>query len=161
MRALFKITALFIFAFFGLLYGESGNKKVYLTGKINNTTPKYITPKQLDKLFSSLKFNTFNPWEKQKDYYEGIFLNEFIKKYGKKDVKEVKIKALDDYEITFSKELYENERILLSYKVNGKYISIREKGPMRIVFVDYDASKKKYELNLPKWLWMIRSIEFK
>ena len=70
------------------------------------------------------------------------------------------MKALDDYEITFTKKLVGDERILLVYKVNGEYISIRDKGPLRVVFVDYDASKKEYQQNLQMWLWMIKEVEF-
>lgn len=136
------------------------HKKVELCGALDEKSPKYITPCFMDKNIKSSKFMVYNPWEKREDLYEGILLDDFVKMFGSSDVSKLKLIALDFYEIIFDKELYQNERILLAYKVNGKYISIRERGPMRIVFVDYDASKKKYELNLVKWLWMIKKVEF-
>lgn len=142
------------------LFGEDGDKKVKLLGKLNPNAPEYITPLSVEKTFKLQKFHLYNPWEKQENTYEGILLNQLIEKYGSKDTKILKLIALDDYTIDFPKSLYENERILLAAKVDGEFISIREKGPMRIVFVDYNTEEKKYELNLEKWLWMIKKIEF-
>lgn len=150
-----------ILCFSHSLYADIGNKKVKLVGEINSNAPQYITAQQLDEQFKTLKFTVYNPWEKQEDSYEGIFLDQLAKHYAKDSIEKIVIKAIDDYTITFEKELYMNERILLAYKVNGEFISVRDKGPMRIIFVDYDSSKKKYELNLAKWLWMIKTIDFK
>lgn len=155
------LTILFIFACTLNLYGGTGDKRVKISGKINATAPKYITPKSIEKDFETQNFELYNPWEKKRESYHGVLLDQLAKKYGTEDVKELKFVAIDDYNVDFKKELYEKERILLVYKVNGEYLSIRKKGPMKIVFVDYDASKKRYELNLPKWLWMIKYIEFK
>lgn len=158
MKTIFTLIIILFFNF--NLYANNGTTKVKLLGNTNTNTPKYVTAEQLSKEFSIQKFHLYNPWEKQTDTYEGILFTELVKKYGNK-TKELKFIALDDYTITFAKELYENERILLAFKVNGKYLSIKEKGPMRVVFVDYDPNQKKYELNLEKWLWMIKKIEFK
>lgn len=51
--------------------------------------------------------------------------------------------------------------ILLSTKLNKRYIPIKLKGPLMTVFLDYDAKKKEYQDNISKWIWMIKKIEFK
>lgn len=144
-----------------ILFAGSGDKKIKIIGSVNDSAPKYTTAKLLEQNFKIFKKEVYNSWEKRSDLYEGVFLNDLAKKYGTKDTKQIKLIALDGYNIDYSKELYESQRILLSFKVNGKYISIKDKGPMRVVFVDFDSSKKSDNDNLHKWMWMIKKIEFK
>lgn len=142
------------------LFADAGDKKVTLLGNIKPHINKKLSPKQLEKDITPTQYTLYNPWEKKTDTYEGILLNDFIKFYGNEGLKALHLIALDDYKVTISKELMNTERILLVTKINGEYQPIKQKGPMRIVFLDFDKTNPKYEESLPLWLWMISKIEF-
>jgi hypothetical protein len=161
MYKLIKYFMFFVFLFNFALFADDGDKRVKMSGKMKESTPKFITPRELEKSMKTSSFKIYNPWEKQEDSYEGVFISDFVAFFGDAHVEKLKLIAIDDYEVTFEKKMWDKERILLVTKMNGKYLPIKEKGPMRIVFVDYDKSKKEYELNLPLWMWMINRVEFK
>lgn len=156
MKKILLILMIFALA----LFGDAGDKKITLLGNIKDTVSKKLSPKQLEKDLTTSKHTLYNPWEKRTDEYEGVLLNDFVKFYGKDGLKALHLIALDDYKVTISKELMDSERILLVTKINNQYQPIKQKGPMRIVFLDFDKTDAKYEKSLPLWLWMISKIEF-
>jgi hypothetical protein len=139
------------------LYANGGDMSVVVEGKIENSTSVRLTPRQIEKTFRIFKANIYNPWEKKSAHYEGVLLDQFAKKLASTSVQRVRLKAIDDYEVSLDRTMWQKERILLVTKINGKYLSVKEKGPMLIVFVDYDDSKAK---NLHLWMWMIKQITF-
>lgn len=160
-KFMFKYFMVIALVFNFLLLADDGDKKVKLLGNLKEGSVKSISAKELEKSMKTSTFTLYNPWEKRTESYEGVLINEFVAHFGNGTNEKLKLIAIDDYEVTFDKKMWLSERILLVTKVDGKYISIKEKGPMKIVFVDYDQGKKEYELNLPLWMWMINKIELK
>lgn len=160
MIRIFKILLLTLVLIASVLQADAGDKKIRLLGNMKEGMAQRISPRELEHELSFVSFYVYNPWEKKSDHYEGVLLDTFAKHFGGKDLNALRLIAIDDYEVRFEKDYFQRERILLVAKVNGEYISIKEKGPMRIIFVDYDKRKKEYELNLPQWMWMITKIEF-
>ncbi len=146
--------------FSSIVMADAGDKTVLLMGKhLSETAPPKITIKALEANFTLHTVETYNPWEKRTEVYTGIWVSDLIKTYGQ-GTTSLKLTAIDDYQVTLNNEEWQNLRILLATKVNGQYIDVKNKGPMRVVFPDYDAANKHYELSLPKWLWMIKRLEF-
>ncbi|MCK7610576.1 hypothetical protein [Roseibium sediminicola] len=100
----------------------------------------------------------FNPYEKRIETYSGVWMQDFVAAFGTAETSSLTTRAIDDYEITFSKEEWQGLRILIATRVDGEYIDFDRKGPMRIIFPDYDEKHKDYQTNLPKWTWMITEI---
>lgn len=140
-----------------LAYADAGDKTIVLAGHLTKSAPVKVTPRELEHSFQVFKGYLYNPWEKKSAHYEGILIDQLVKKYGDKGVQKLRLKAIDDYEIVLEKRMWQTERILLVTKIDGKYIPVKEKGPLRIVFVDYDDSKAK---DLHLWMWMIKKIAF-
>ena len=140
--------------------GTDGGARIKLLGKVASDVSARVTVKQIESIGTS-DLDAYNPYEKRNDVYTGVWMNEFVARFGQPDVKSVTFKAIDDYEINFDPSEWKGLRILIATRVNGKYIGLEEKGPMRIVFPDYDPGKSVYQENLPKWMWMITKIEFK
>lgn len=138
-----------------------GERLIYFQGAIKAEIPKKVSVIELEKEFNVFSTKIYNPWDKKTARYSGIWLHELQKKFGKEGTQEVLIRAIDQYQITYPKALWESKRILLVTRENGDYIHLSNKGPMRIVFPDYDPNKQAYSDNLPMWMWMIRSIEFR
>lgn len=100
----------------------------------------------------------FNPYEKRSETYSGVWMQDFVAAFGSAETSSLTTRAIDDYEITFSKQEWQDLRILIATRVDGEYIDFDRKGPMRIIFPDYDEKHKDYQTNLPKWTWMITEI---
>ena len=154
---IFIITSLL---FSSLVYADGGNKKFRLIGNLKQKSLKKITIKDIENL-GMVEENVYNPYEKRVDLYGGVPFKTFVEKYAAKNVKSVTLMAIDDYAVVIPKSEWNSKRIILSTRMNKKYIAVRSKGPLRIVFPDYDIKKKEYETNLSHWIWMIKKIEFK
>ena len=135
--------------------------KVTLIGKTKTHKPLRLCIKALEKGLPYIEERVYNPYEKRADRYGGVPLDKFVEKFGDSDVKALKFTAIDDYETTIRREDWEAIRIILSTQMNGHYIAYAQKGPLRIVFPDFDPAQERYRLNLPNWIWMIKTIEFK
>lgn len=144
-----------------LTYASDGDRKVRFIGGLTEDSFKRISVRDLESHFKLHTVEVYNPWDKKTATYTGILISDLITKVGLPDIQEITIKAIDDYQIQITKNTWQEYRILLVTQENGQYIPVKNKGPLRIVFPDYDASQKEYELNLPLWMWMINRIELK
>lgn len=159
MQITIKTIILFSLLFSSLLYADGGDKKVRLLNNVKEGAPKQITIKEIEKL-GIVSQKVYNPYEKREDLYGGVLFDEFVKKYAKKDVKSVTLIAIDDYEVTVPRSEWTTKRMILSTRMNGEYIPIRSKGPLRIVYPDFNPKKEEYQVNLAFWIWMIKKIKF-
>lgn len=150
----------FALVFSSLAIADAGDKTVMLAGKqLNEKASSKISIKALETNFTLHTIEVYNPWEKRREVYSGIWVSELIKQYGP-SAKSLTLTAIDSYQTTLNDEEWQSFRIMLVTKVNGQYIDVKNKGPMRIVFADYDAADNRYELSLPKWMWMIKQLSF-
>lgn len=150
------------FLFSSALFSASNpaNKTIKLLGEKKDHFSKRLKIKDLTNL-KYKEFKISDPYLKKDVIYGGVLLDFFVKYYGKENVSKILITAIDDYQVTIYKKDWENNTILLSSKYNGHYASYQERGPLRIIYPNYDSSLKKYNKNLVNWIWMIKSIEFK
>jgi len=137
-----------------------GNSRVRFYGEISPDASSRMTVKQIEATgISTLK--AYNPYEKKTDSYTGVWLKQLVKHLAKPGINSVTLKAIDDYEVDFTADEWEKIRIMLVTRVNGQYIGFEQKGPMKVIFPDFNADEKLYQDTLPKWMWMITKIEFK
>jgi hypothetical protein len=130
---------------------------IRLAGALADNARKRVSVGEIEAI-GTVDVEAFNPYEKRSDTYTGVWMEDFAAHFGATDIKSLKTTAIDDYEITFDKAEWTELRILIATRVNGSYIDFDEKGPMRIVFPDYDEKLEAYQLNLPKWTWMITKV---
>ncbi|GAB4518822.1 MAG: hypothetical protein Tsb0019_19090 [Roseibium sp.] len=104
------------------------------------------------------EIEAYNPYEKRSDTYSGVWMQDFVARFGTGDVTALTTKAIDAYEIRFAREEWQTMRILIATRVNGEYIDFDRKGPMRIIFPDFDDTVEAFQDSLPKWTWMITEI---
>jgi len=102
--------------------------------------------------------HAYHPYEKRSNDYQGVWMQDFVARFGDQDISRLTIRAIDDYEITFEREEWQAMRILIATRINDRHVDFDEKGPMFIVFPDYDDRNEVYQINLPKWIWMITEI---
>ncbi|HNN12062.1 MAG TPA: molybdopterin-dependent oxidoreductase [Anaerolineales bacterium] len=110
--------------------------------------------------FGLVKYEVNDPWLNEKNLYTGVLMSEFLKFVGAaSDTTNVKLTALDDYQVDISIADIQKWPILLALQTNGEYMTVEFNGPTRIIFPfdDYkDIDQVAYK---DLWIWNIRSME--
>ncbi|CAM3784634.1 hypothetical protein VA7868_04398 [Vibrio aerogenes CECT 7868] len=155
-------TGLMIFLASCSAFADPGNARILLTGtNLNMASPQELTVKNLESMFSLVTLDLYNPWEKKTDKYTGFWMTEFVTKLAKPGLRTLNFKAIDNYQVDFTEKDWTKFKILIATRVNNQYQPVRHKGPMRLIYADYDSSNIEHELTLTKWMWMIKKVEFK
>lgn len=142
------------------VWADAGERKVRFAGNLSEDASQRISVKALESKFSLHTAKIYNPWDKKTAEYTGIWLSDLVARQAKPNTQLVRFKAIDDYQVEINRDTWQAFRILVVTQEEGRHLPVSNKGPMRLVFPDYDAANKEYELNLPLWMWMITKIEF-
>lgn len=143
------------------LTAADGSKTVRLYGKTAAGVLQRVSVAQIEKKLDRFTFRIYNPYEKREHRYSGVLLERFIDKFAAPGTSSVTFTAIDDYTVTLKQRDWTSKRILLVTRKDGTYMDIKDKGPLMIVFPDYDPRSQAYQVNLPDWIWMITKIEFR
>lgn len=81
---------------------------------------------------------TTTPWHEGKVKFEGIPLDKLMKQVGATGQR-VSVVALNDYTTEIPMEDFGNYNVILAIKLNGEYMSVRDKGPLFIIY-PYDSN---------------------
>lgn len=103
---------------------------------------------------------TENPWEHGTVDYQGVLLRDLLK-YVKADGKVMTISALNDYRADLSIADAEKYDVILAYKREGKYIPVRDKGPLFVVFPFTDVPSLATEARYAQSVWQVNQITVK
>ncbi len=136
-----------------------GDVILTVSGAIQNTNDDGLA--RLDMaLLDSLprhSFATSTIWTEGVDTYEGVLLSDLLAAVGATGTS-LLAKALNDYEITFPVAEATAEGPLLAYRTNGKPMSVREKGPIWLIF-PYDAVEAfRTEQTYARSIWQLDRI---
>jgi len=85
-------------------------------------------------------FYTTSPWYEGRTKFEGVRLNKLMDAVSAKG-HVARVIALNDYVTTIPLEDFKKYPAILALKVNDKYMQIRDKGPLFIVY-PYDSQKE-------------------
>lgn len=104
-----------------------------------------------------VKTSTF--WPDDDGIYAGPLFIDVLKRAGLDGAEAVRIRARDGFSQVLPRRDWEKWPILLATRRDGKPLSVREKGPMRIIYprdMSPELSDTVYRL---RWIWLIDSIE--
>lgn len=152
-------TAIALFTPLSGAVAADGSVLLNIVGKTKSGDSKEVSIGEIEAI-GLRTLTVFNPYEKRSDEYSGVWLNELVSTFAGKGVQSVTMTAIDDYAVTFKAEEWQSLRILFATRVDGKHIGLEDKGPARMIFPDYDPKQEVYQVNLPKWMWMIQTLEF-
>lgn len=136
-----------------------GSARIRLDGNLAAEVPSQLSVLQIEAI-GTHEVEAYNPYEKRSDRYTGVWLKDLVTHLGASSTQQVTTSAIDDYVVTFKAFEWQQQRILIATRVNGQYIGFAQKGPLRIVYPDFDRADPVYQANLPKWMWMITRISF-
>lgn len=105
------------------------------------------------------RITTGSPWEKGRLVFEGILFRDFLKKVGLDDAEAVLVRAKDNYTQTIPREDWTNGPLLLATRQDGKPLTLRMQGPVRLVYPLFDHPAYDTEVHKSRWIWAITSIE--
>lgn len=138
-----------------------GDKQITLSGDtLVAGEPMRMSVIALEQQFELVTIDAYNPWEKRTDSYTGIWLDKLISQLASDKTEAVTFVALDNYQITFERAEWQADKIMLVTRVNGEHQPVRNKGPLRVVYQQFDPKNAAHGINLPKWIWMITRVEF-
>lgn len=103
-------------------------------------------------------FSTATPWTEGNTQWTGVRLNVFLDYIGAGS-HELHVKALDGYEVDFKKVDLEKYPVIIAYKKNGEYMSVRELGPLWIMFPFADYPELDIQFNRSMSVWQVREME--
>ena len=102
-------------------------------------------------------FATSTIWTEGVDTYEGVLLTDLLAALGATGT-EVLAKALNDYEITFPVADVTSEGPLLAYRTNGNPMSVRDKGPIWMIFPYDTVEAFRTEQTYARSIWQLDRI---
>jgi len=102
-------------------------------------------------------FATSTIWTEGVDTYEGVLLTDLLSAVGATGTN-VLAKALNDYEITFPVAEATSDGPLLAYLTNGKPMSVREKGPIWLIFPYDTVEAFRTEQTYARSIWQLDRI---
>ncbi|MDA0996888.1 MAG: molybdopterin-dependent oxidoreductase [Proteobacteria bacterium] len=98
-------------------------------------------------------------WPGDDGTYQGVLLADFLKLTGIDGAKEIRVTAIDGFSQIIPSSDWQRWPVVLATRRDGKPLTIRAKGPARVIYprdMDPQLSESVYRL---RWVWLIKLIE--
>lgn len=159
------LTVVFAFFLHASAYADSleaptGEVVLTLTGKLGATNQGQNAVFDLAMLreMGEVTFETTTPWTEGPQSFTGVPLSALLVSVGVTEGTLI-AKAINDYSVKFPVSEGLSSGPIIAYERNGKPMSIREKGPLWIVY-PYDADAKwRTETVYSYSIWQLISID--
>ncbi len=112
------------------------------------------------KMLESLPVETITtrtPWTKGDTEFTGVRMNVLMEYVGAND-NDITLSALDEYSIDVTDPEYDAYPVILAYKVDGEYISVRELGPLWVMYPFDDYPDLDTSTNKARSVWQLTHI---
>ena len=162
----FFLTLLLAFTCISLTHADDSKpprQKIELLGLTLSGKNEKISVENLEKEFKTVESYVYDPYNKnKKTKFTGIYFTDFVKKYGKPESTKVLVKAIDGYSVETPLKLMETEKIIIAFKDESGYLSVKRMGPIRVIYPINTLISKENLLRIGlHWVWQVKSIEFK
>lgn len=140
----------------------SGSVILEVTGKLGSTNADGVARFDREMLeglgLGTLRTST--AWTAGTAEFQGVLVRDLLAAVGAEG-ELVLATALNDYQITVSMNELRSFPIMLALKMDGKYLTIRDKGPIWIVYPrDQYAHFQNSETD-KRWIWQLAKLEIK
>jgi hypothetical protein len=108
-------------------------------------------------------FSTKTPWFPQARKFTGVSLQAVLDAMGAAGVQPASVNAiaLNDYRVDIPLEDFTKHRAMLAYWVDDKPMTVREKGPLIIIYPFDDEPELRNALHYSRAIWQLRSLELR
>jgi hypothetical protein len=107
------------------------------------------------------KIVTATPWTKGKTSFQGIAIATLLKSLHVKNYTKLKISALNQYWSMIPRTDIEKYNPILAIKQNGKYMPIRNKGPIWVIYPLSESDELHNKALHSRMVWQVSKIEIR
>ncbi|MBL0566345.1 molybdopterin-dependent oxidoreductase [Aeromonas veronii] len=143
----------------GMVLADDPFLKIKGDGCCNGKGEVVLTRAEFEAL-PQTEVKTQTPWTEGDHTYRGVLLRDLVKIYGLKS-EEVKAVAINDYWAAVPLEDGDKYAVLLAEKQDGKALTLRNKGPLWIIYPLSDHPELNKELYYSRMVWQLTAIESK
>lgn len=144
-----------------MLAKPNGDVILTITGQIGKENAPGQADFDLDMLraMPAVKISTSTPWTEGAAEFEGVPLGTLMEAVAAKGTS-IKAAALNDYIASVDVKTALEAGAILAYRMNGEYISVRDKGPLWIMFPFDEKPALKAEPIYSQSVWQLRKMTF-
>src|SRR5690554_3414734 len=106
---------------------------------------------------ANVEFRFYDPYLAEEVVVRGLVFRNFLQEHFGAVPAELYFESWDDYNVTLSG--WDDPNWILVTHQNGEPLTLRQRGPLRLVERDYGNRDPTRLRNFNDWMWMIRSIE--
>jgi len=135
----------------------SASQRIILTVTGPTGTLQTFTHAQVEAL-GTYRLTTKTFWPDDDGTYEGVMLADVLKQAKLDTQAKVQVTALDGYSVAIPSEDWTRWQVLLATRRDGRPLTVRNKGPLRLIFPMALDTKLAVRSMGGHWAWMIKSI---
>lgn len=102
--------------------------------------------------------DTSSIWTEGVHHYEGVLLHSVIEALGLSEVT-LRLHALNDYKVDLPADEVTAEAPLLAFRVDGALLSVRDKGPIWLIYPFDSHARYRTDTIFARSVWQIERIE--
>jgi hypothetical protein len=106
-------------------------------------------------------FSTRTPWYTQPRKFTGVALRDLLAAVGAPAGVALKAVALNDYRVDIPAEDTARRGAMLAYLLDDKPMSVREKGPLIIIYPFDDMPELRNAVHYSRAIWQLRTLDLK
>jgi hypothetical protein len=137
----------------------AGDVLLTVTDATNPSFKKEYDLKALEAL-GIAKFTTTTSWTDGDVTFEGVKISDLLAS-EKLSGTTLKASAINDYSVDVPVNDAEKYPVMIAYRMNGKEMDVRDKGPLWIVYPRADYPELMEEQHNFKWVWQLNAIEIR
>lgn len=133
-----------------------------VSGKIAHVTDGKIAEfdRQLLEELGTSTIRTTTPWHDGITTFEGVSAQRLMDHVGA-DGNVVVATALNQYQAEIPLSDFRDKGVLLALKAEGEYLSIRDKGPIFIIYPFDQDETLRNEMHYARSVWQVKAFEIK
>lgn len=131
-----------------------------ISGKTDRTAdaPIQLTLSEFDSIDQST-VETKTPWHKEKTRFSGVAGTALLKYLGSQAT-DVDAVALNDYKVSIPVSDLSSTGLIFATRKNGEPMSVREKGPIFIIYPFDSNPALDNEVIYGRSIWQLKALEF-
>lgn len=134
---------------------EKTNAEFVLDGK---TVPAATFDMAMLEALPTEVIKTTNPWTEGKTEFKGVRFSDLLDSIGA-DSSHVLLHALDDYTVEVKNGMFSDYPIVIAYEQDGHYMSVRNLGPLWLMYPFDDYPELDTSQNRGHCVWQLIHIE--
>ncbi len=114
---------------------------------------------EIEALGSLVEWTIRDPYRNRTNSFSGITLRDLVNSLAPK-AQRVRMRAVNDYIAWFDRREWETLPIMLATRDSGARMTVANKGPARIIYLQDADNELQMQVHAPKWIWQVVDVEF-